>query len=112
MKQWKLKRTFSEVLKIADEIGLGRDKVNLLFDLAKVRIAENRLEQAVELLAVVLQQPTSRLHRLGGGRVRDRVQELLDTLKTELSTKAYTAAWGRGNVREFDQVIVDLLTEI
>jgi len=99
-------------LKIADEIGLGRDKVNLLFDLAKVRIAENRLEQAVELLAVVLQQPTSRLHRLGGGRVRDRVHELLDTLKTELSTKAYTAAWGRGRVREFDQVIVDLLTEI
>lgn len=99
-------------LKIADETGLGRDQANLLCDLARVWMAENRLEQAVELLAVVLQHPASHLHRLGGGRVRDRVQELLDTLKTELSTEAYTAARERGNVREFDQVVVDLLTEI
>jgi len=99
-------------LKIADETGLGRDQANLLCDLARVWMAENRLEQAVELLAVVLQHPASHLHRLGGGRVRDRVQELLDTLKAELSTEAYTAARERGNVREFDQVVVDLLTEI
>lgn len=99
-------------LKIADEIGLGRDKVNLLFDLAKVRIAENHLELAVELLAVVLQQPTSRLHRLGGGRVRDRVLELLDTLKTGLSTRSYTAAWVRGNAQKIDQVVLDLLAKL
>jgi tetratricopeptide (TPR) repeat protein len=99
-------------LKIADETGLGRDQANLLCDLARVWIAENHLEGAVELLAVVLQHPASHLHRLGGGRVRDRVQELLDSLNAELSTEAYTAAWERGNVREFDQVVVDLLTEI
>jgi hypothetical protein len=75
-------------------------------------MAENRSEQAVELLAVVLQHPASHLHRLGGGRVRDHVQELLDTLKAELSTEAYAAAWERGNVKEFDQVVVDLLTGI
>jgi predicted ATPase/DNA-binding CsgD family transcriptional regulator len=96
-------------LKIADEIGSGRDQVNLLFDLARVRMAENRLEGAVELLAVVLRQPTSRLHRLGGGRVRDRVEELLDTIKGGLSEETYAAAWERGHVLEIDQVIVDLL---
>jgi predicted ATPase/DNA-binding CsgD family transcriptional regulator len=99
-------------LKIADETGSGRDQVNLLCDLARVRMAENRLEGAVELLAVVLQHPASRLHRLGGGRVRDRAQELLDTLKAELSAESYDAGWERGNAREFDQVVVDLLANL
>jgi predicted ATPase/DNA-binding CsgD family transcriptional regulator len=99
-------------LRIADEIGLGRDQVNLLVDLARVQVAKNHLDQAVELLAVVLKQPASRLHRLGGGRVRDRAQELLDSLKAQLSTTAYTAAWERGNAREFDQVVLDLLANL
>ena len=98
-------------LKIADETGLGRDQVNLLCDLARVRMAENHLERAVEMLAVVLQHPASHLHRLGGGRVRDRVQELLDMLKAGLSAETYDAAWGRGNALEFDQVVIDLLTK-
>jgi hypothetical protein len=75
-------------------------------------MAENRLEGAVELLAVALQHPASHLHRLGGGRVRDRAQELLDTIKTGLSTEAYIEAWGRGNAREFDQVVADLLANL
>ncbi|MGD8403094.1 MAG: LuxR C-terminal-related transcriptional regulator [Anaerolineales bacterium] len=99
-------------LKIADEIGSGRDQVNLLCDLARVRMAENQLEGAVELLGVVLQHPTSRLHRLGGGSVRDRAQELLHKLKIELSTDAYDAALERGNGLEFDQVIVDQLANL
>jgi len=98
-------------LKIADEIGMGRDQVNLLCDLARVRMVENHLEGAVELLAVVLQHPASHLHRLGGGSVRDRAQELLDTLKAGLSTETYNAAWERGNAQEFDQVVVDLLAK-
>jgi len=99
-------------LKIADETGSGRDQANLLCDLARVRMAENQLEGAVELLAVVLQHPASHLHRLGGGSTRDRVQELLNTLKAELSTEAYTAAWERGNARDFDQVVGDLLANL
>jgi tetratricopeptide (TPR) repeat protein len=99
-------------LRIADETGSGRDQVNLLCDLARVRMAENRLEGAVELLAGVLQHPASHLHRLGGGRVRDRAQELLDTLKAELSAESYDGAWERGNAREFDQVVVDLLANL
>jgi hypothetical protein len=51
----------------------------------------------------------SRLHRLGGGSVRDRAQELLNTLEAKLSTDTYDAAWERGNAQEFDQIVVDLL---
>jgi len=99
-------------LKIADEIGAGRDKANLLYDLARVRVAEDRLEQAVELLAVVLQHPASKLHRLGGGSIRDRVQELLGSLKADLSTEAYGAALERGNAQSFDEIVLDLLAKI
>jgi len=99
-------------LKIADDIGMGRDQVNLLCDLARVRMVENRLEGAVELLAAVLQHPASRLHRLGGGSVRDRAQELLETLRTGLSNANYDAAWRRGNVLDFDQVVMGLLVNL
>ncbi|MGB7874001.1 MAG: hypothetical protein WBL25_06425, partial [Anaerolineales bacterium] len=98
-------------LKIADEIGSGRDQVNLMCDLARVRMADDRLDQAVELLAVLLQHPASHLHRLGGGSIRDNVQGLLATLKNRLSTEAYATAWDRGNNLEFEQAIVDLLSE-
>jgi predicted ATPase/DNA-binding CsgD family transcriptional regulator len=99
-------------LKITDETGLGRDQVNLLCELAKVRVADSRLEQAVELLAVVLRHPASHLHRLGGGRIRDSVQGLLARLKAGLSTEAYAAAWERGNNLEIDQIVVDLLADL
>jgi predicted ATPase/DNA-binding CsgD family transcriptional regulator len=99
-------------LKIADETGLGRDQVNLLCDLARVRMAENHLEGAVELLAIVLKQPASHLHRLGGGRVRDGAQELLDRLKAGLSSEIYDAAWERGSARKFDQVVSGLLANL
>jgi hypothetical protein len=46
---------------------------------------------------------------LGGGSVRDRAQELLNTLKAKLSTDTYDAAWVRGNAQEFDQIVIDLL---
>ena len=99
-------------LRIADETGSDRDQVNLLCDLARVRISENRPEEAVELLAVALQNPASRLHRMGGGSVRDRVGELLDMLKAELSAETYNRAWERGNALEFDLVVVGLLANI
>lgn len=99
-------------LKIADETGSGRDQVNLLCDLAKVRMAEDCMEGAVELLAVVLQHPASHLHRLGGGSVQDSVQGLLTTLQTELLAETFDAAWERGNAREFDQVVLDLLVNL
>jgi len=99
-------------LKIADETGSGRDQVNLLCDLARVRMAENRMEEAVELLVVVLQHPASGLHRLGGGSVRDRAHELLDKLKTGLSTETYAAAWERGNPRDIDQIVSGLLANL
>jgi predicted ATPase/DNA-binding CsgD family transcriptional regulator len=96
-------------LRIADEIGMGRDIANLLYDLARVRVAEDELERAVELLAVVLNLPASHLHRMGGGSVRDSAQGLLATLKAELSPEIYAAAWERGRMLELEKAVAQIL---
>ena len=100
---------FIKGLLIAEEIGLGREKTNLLYEIATVRIAENRKKRAVELLSLVLQLPTSNLARIEGGRIRDKAQTLLDHLKAELSPEIYTAALERGQKYELDQIITDLV---
>jgi predicted ATPase/DNA-binding CsgD family transcriptional regulator len=99
-------------LRIADEIGMGRDIANLLYDLAEVRVAEDQLERAVELLALILVLPASHLHRLGGGRIRDSAQGLLAKVEAELSSAAYAAAWERGNGLGLDEVLIELLADL
>ena len=96
-------------LRIVDDIGLGRDTANLLYDLARVRVAEDNLEQAVELLAVVLQHPASHLHRLGGGSIRDSAKDLLTKLKAMLSAETYAAALERGQALELHTIVMELL---
>jgi predicted ATPase/DNA-binding CsgD family transcriptional regulator len=96
-------------LKIADALGMGRDQANLLCDLARVRMAEGDPQQAVELLAVVDKQPASSLHRLGGGSIRDSVQDLLAELRAGLSKERYAAAWEKGSKQAMDEAIADLL---
>jgi predicted ATPase/DNA-binding CsgD family transcriptional regulator len=112
---------FLRSLKIAEEIGLGREIAYLLYNLAMVRVAEDRSERAVELLALLLRHPASQhgrldggrirdsvqdLHgRLDGGRIRDSVQDLLVTLEAELSPETYAAAWERGQALDIEQVV-------
>jgi hypothetical protein len=100
---------FLESLRIAEEIGLGRDMVSLLYELARVRVAENSSERAVELLALVSRHPTSHQARLGTGPIRDSAQGLLATLEAELSPETYTAAWERGQALDIEQVVNDLV---
>lgn len=102
---------FLQSLKIAEEIGLGRDTVGLLYELAGVWVAEGRFEQAVELLALVLQHPASHQARLAleRGRIRDSAQSLLATLKAELSPETFTAALQCGQALELDAVVAEIL---
>lgn len=46
-------------LTITKENGLVRDIINLLFEFARLRVAQNNPEQATELMALVLQHPAS-----------------------------------------------------
>jgi predicted ATPase/DNA-binding CsgD family transcriptional regulator len=98
-------------LRIAEEIGLGRDMVTLLYDFARVWVVEGQLEQAAELLALVLQHPASDQSRIAleTGLIRDSAQDLLAALEAELSPEVYAAALDRGQALELDEVIASIL---
>jgi hypothetical protein len=72
---------------ITKEIGFVRDIINILYEFARLRVAQNNPEQASELLALVLQHPASHQARLREGqRELNRSWELLS--KTSLQNSA------------------------
>ena len=72
-------------------------------------MAQGNSEQAVALLALVLQHPASHQTRMHEGRIRDSAKGLLAKLEDELSKETYTAALERGQELELDGVIADLV---
>jgi len=96
-------------LKITDEIGFVRDIINLFYDFACLRVAQDNLEGAAELLALVIQHPASQQFRGLEGRIRDSARELLAQLEDELSPEIYAADLERGRESELDGIIADLV---
>ena len=96
-------------LRITNEIGFVRDIINLLYEYARLLVAQGNSEQAVELLALVLQHPASHQIRLGEGRIRDSAKGLLAKLEDELPPRSYTAALVRGQEFEMDDLIIELV---
>jgi len=97
-------------LLITKEIGFVRDIVNLLYEFARLRVAQDNSEQAIELLALVLQHPASRQARWFEGRIRDSAEALLAKLADELSPETYAAALERGQELELEGVVDDLVS--
>ncbi|MEA3438824.1 MAG: LuxR C-terminal-related transcriptional regulator [Chloroflexota bacterium] len=96
-------------LRITKEIGFMRDIINLFYEYARLRVAQDEPEQAAELLALVLQHPASRTTRMLEGSIRDSARDLLAELEDELPPATYTAALERGRDLELDEVIADLV---
>ena len=99
----------TQSLKVAYDLGLERDIANLLYDFASLREAQDRLEEGVELISLLLGQPASHLARWGGGRIRDRASTLLAELESRLSDDVYEAALQRGEQLNLDDVVMELL---
>jgi predicted ATPase len=100
---------FQTSLRIAEEIGLGRDIINLLYEFARVRVAQDRKEQAVGLLALVLQHPASRQGRFGEGLIQDTAQSQLDELVEEAAPGPHDAAIERGKKLVLEDVVAELI---
>lgn len=99
----------TQSLRIANEIGLERDKPNLLYEYACLLVAQGKSEQAAELLALILQHPVSHQIRLGEGRIKDSAKVLLVQLEDQLSPEAYAAAMEYGQAVEMDEIIGELV---
>ncbi|NIS79274.1 MAG: AAA family ATPase [Anaerolineales bacterium] len=102
-------RYLHQSLALTKEIGFVRDIVNLLYEYARLRVAQENSEQAVELLALVVQHPASNQTRWLEGRIRDSAKNLLANLEDELSPEAYSAALERGQELELDEIVADLV---
>jgi predicted ATPase/DNA-binding CsgD family transcriptional regulator len=96
-------------LTISKEIGFVRDVINLIYEFARLRVAQGNLEHAVELLALVIQHPESNRLRWLEGSIQDSANELLSKLEEELSHETFAAALKRGQELELDEVVADLV---
>jgi hypothetical protein len=86
-----------------------RDIINLLYEFARLRVAQDETEQAVELLALVIQHPASRQTRMFEGRIRDSARDLLAELEDQLPQEDFNAALERGQGLELDAVSAELV---
>jgi len=90
---------------MAGAMKLGRTHlaVSALMGLAAVRAEEGDADRAVEFGALVLHHPTT--YQLD----RDRVQDLLSQLESELSPETLATAVARGQARELEEVVAEIV---
>jgi tetratricopeptide (TPR) repeat protein len=100
----------TQSLRIAYDLGSDRDIANHLYDFASLRVAQNKLEEGVELISLLLQRPASHLARAGGGLIRDRAKTLLAELESRLSREGYEDALKRGELMKLDDVVIELVS--
>jgi len=81
---------------ITKEIGFVRDIINLFYEFTRLRKLQGNLEEAIELLAFVIQHPASQQAGLLECRIGDSAKDLLTKLEDELPQELYFTALERG----------------
>ena len=97
-------------LGISEEISQTREMVETLFDIARVRVAQGKKEEAVRLIVLVLRHPASAQHSLFGHRHLKEEAELLRVkLEADLTPVAYETALSSNQSLDFEVVVSNLL---
>jgi hypothetical protein len=106
---------FLAALQAAIEVQVTPVTLNALVGLATLLIHQpaeeiepsrtNRKQRAVELLALALSHPAS------GQEVKDKARRLLDEIGIELPPQVLAAAQERGQARNLEEVVTELLAE-
>ncbi len=99
-----------QCLTLSKETRFVRDMVNLIYEFSRLKAAQNSLEEAVRLLALVIDHPTSNQTRWLEGRIRDSAIGLLAELEAKLPPETYSAALERGQELDLDKVVEDLIS--
>ncbi len=92
-------------------MGLVREMAGMMTKVAGVRAAIGDVEDAVEILACVLADPSSSQQLVTESvAISDAAEETLAELKKELDPDAYAAACARGRARRIEVAVKELLT--
>lgn len=103
------KRYLIQCLALTKEVGFLRDIINLLYEYARLMRAQNQPQEAVKLLALVVDHPASNQIRWLEGRIDNSAKILLDELKKDMSLQAYEAALEEGQNLNLDEVVAHLI---
>ena len=102
---------FLKSLRISQECGQTREMLGSLRDLANVYIAQGNLDDALQLLAVVLKHPLSDQNSLNRPEpLRDEAEKLRVQIETRLDQPRYQSAWEAGQKKRFAEVVAQILT--
>jgi len=99
-----------QCLTLSKEVGFVRDVINLLYEYARLKAAQNNLEEAVKLLALVIEHPTSIQTRWLEGRIRDSAKSLLAKLEAVLPPETYSIALEQGQDVDLEDIVSELIS--
>jgi tetratricopeptide (TPR) repeat protein len=103
---------FLKSLRISQECGQTREMLASLLELANVHVAQGTLDDALRLLAVVLNHPASDQNSLNTNRfesLRDAAERLRAQIEPQLDHLVYQAAWESGQGQRLADVAGSLL---
>jgi tetratricopeptide (TPR) repeat protein len=97
-------------LGISEEIGQTREMVETLFDIARVRAAQGKKEEAVRLIALVLSHPASVQYSLFGRRhLQEEAKLFRKELEADPESKVYESALSSDRSLDFEAVVSNIL---
>ena len=103
-------KNFMRSLKVSDEIGQVREMLGTISDYAKVLRMLDKQDEAVRLLATVLNHPANEQFALFRQEsIRDEAEGTRVALEESMDAEVYAAAWKAGSVLQLDEVVSNLL---
>ena len=96
-------------LRITHETGFIRDIVNLIYEFARLSYGRGNPEEAVQLLALVIEHPASETFRMLEGQIRDSALKLLDEIKAKLPQDIFQQNQAEGRELDIEQVVSQFL---
>jgi tetratricopeptide (TPR) repeat protein len=103
---------FLKSLRISQECGQTREMLASLLELANLRVALGNLDEALGLLAVVLNHPASDQISLNTNRsesLRDAAEKLRAKIESQMDRSLYQAAWKASKKRRLADVVAQIL---
>jgi tetratricopeptide (TPR) repeat protein len=99
------RRYYLESLEGAVKIGAVPEVILILVKIASLLVQEQRPEEALDLLSVVLHHPATH------GETRDQADGLLAQIASQVPQDVVAAHLGQATSRQFDEVVETVLAE-